>query len=169
MRFETDASNHPTAAILSGVGAQATFQNTAGQVIVATSNSPGTLTIPIGGDGNPSIPSGSDLTVVSNNPDIPSTSSSASPGGNAHHVLYAPCYPTACHAVTINHMTLLLTCSCKSSCCSLTLTLAASNHSEQCVCMCWLGGALEVCLFLVYSAFCRCPTLALTYSGSLPH
>ena len=81
VQFQTDGNNTPTAAVLNGVGAQATFQNTAGQVVVVTSNSPGTVTIPISGGGQPSIPEGSDVTVVSNDPSIPSTSTSSTPGG----------------------------------------------------------------------------------------
>ena len=86
VQFVTDSSGRPTAAILTGVGAQATFQNNGGQVVVVTNNSPGSVTIPINSNGDPSIPSGADLTVVSNNPNIPSTSSSSSPttaGGHA--------------------------------------------------------------------------------------
>lgn len=85
VQFQTNGNNTPTAAILNGVGAQATFQNTAGQVVVVTSNTPGTVTIPIASDGEPSVPSGSDLTVVSNDPSIPSTSSSSSPGREECH------------------------------------------------------------------------------------
>ena len=78
VQFVTGSDGKPTAAILTGVGAQATFQNTDGQVAVVTNNSPGSVTIAIDSNGNPSIPSGADLTVVSNNPSIPSTSSSSS-------------------------------------------------------------------------------------------
>ena len=70
----------PIEAILYGIGAQATFQNTAGQVVVVTNNSPGTVSIPINSNGDPSIPAGSNLSVVSNNPSIPSTPTSSPPG-----------------------------------------------------------------------------------------
>ena len=79
----TGSNGEFTAAILNGVGAQATFQNTAGQVVVVTSNSAGTTTIPISGSGEPTIPSGSALTVVSNDPNIPSTSSSGTTAGDS--------------------------------------------------------------------------------------
>ncbi len=79
VQFVTGSNGAPTSAILTGVGAQATFQNTAGEVIVVTSNEAGTVTIPIDTSGDPTIPSGSDLTVVSNDPSIPSTSGSNSP------------------------------------------------------------------------------------------
>lgn len=104
VRFVTDANNAPTAAILTGVGAQATFQNTAGQVIVVTSNSPGTVTIPIGGDGNPTIPDGNNLTVVSNNPNIPSTSSSSSPGGKSVMLTVYAMSPCSMPSVTVSHI-----------------------------------------------------------------
>ena len=79
----TGSNGEPTAAILNGVGAQATFQNTAGQVVVVTSNTAGTTPIPISGSGEPPIPSGSALTVVSNDPNIPSTSSSGTTAGDS--------------------------------------------------------------------------------------
>ena len=80
VQFVTGPDGTPTEAILYGVGAQATFQSTAGQVVVATNNSPGTVSIPIDSNGNPSIPAGSNLSVVSTNSSIPSISVS-SPGG----------------------------------------------------------------------------------------
>jgi len=84
VQFVTGSNGQPTSAILTGVGAQATFQNTAGQVIVVTSNSAGTVTIPIDSSGDPTIPSGADLTVVSNDPSIPSTSSTSSTTGQSN-------------------------------------------------------------------------------------
>ena len=78
----TDPDNNPTEALLTGVGAQATFQNTAGQVVVVTNNSPGTVSIPIDSNGDPRIPAGSNVSVVSTNPSIPSTPSSSSSGGH---------------------------------------------------------------------------------------
>lgn len=83
VQFVTGSNGQPTSAILTGVGAQATFQNTAGQVIVVTSTTAGTVTIPIDSNGDPSIPSGEGLTVVSNDPSIPSTSSSSSTTGQS--------------------------------------------------------------------------------------
>lgn len=82
VRFVTGPDNNPTEAILTGVGAQGTFQNTAGQVVVVTNNSPGTVSIPISSNGDPSIPAGSDVSVVSTNPSIPSTPSSSPAGGH---------------------------------------------------------------------------------------
>ena len=81
VQFVTGPDGQPTEAILYGTGAQATFQNTAGQVVVVTNNSPGTVSIPIDTDGDPSIPAGSNLSVVSTNPSIPSTPTSSSSGG----------------------------------------------------------------------------------------
>ncbi len=83
VQFVTGSNGQPTSAILTGIGAQATFQNTAGQVIVVTSNSAGTVTIPIDSSGDPTIPSGAGLTVVSNDPSIPSTSSTTSTTGQS--------------------------------------------------------------------------------------
>ena len=83
VQFVTGSNGQPTSAILNGVGAQATFQNTAGQVIVVTSNSAGTVTTPIDASGDPTIPSGAGLTVVSNDPSIPSTASSSSTTGQS--------------------------------------------------------------------------------------
>ena len=74
----TGSSGQPTEAILTGSGAQATFANTAGQVVVVTSNSAGTITVPISSTGDPSIPAGADVSVVSNNPSAPSTASASS-------------------------------------------------------------------------------------------
>ena len=79
VQFIIGSNGVPTSAILTGVGAEATFQNTDGQVVEVTNNSPGSVTIPIDSNGKPSIPSGAGLTVVSNNPSIPSASSSSSP------------------------------------------------------------------------------------------
>lgn len=81
VQFVTGPDGQPTAALLRGVGAQATFDNTAGQVVVVTNNSPGTVNIPISSTGDPTIPAGIDLTVISTNPSIPSTPSPSSPGG----------------------------------------------------------------------------------------
>lgn len=89
MQFVTGSNGEPTSAILTGVGAQATFQNTAGQVIVVTSNSAGTVTIPIDSSGDPTIPSGDDLTVVSNDPSIPSTSTTSSPSTSKSSIVRA--------------------------------------------------------------------------------
>ena len=102
VQFVTDSNGTPTAAILTGVGAQATFQNTDGQVVVVTNNSPGSVTIPIDSNGDPSIPSGADLTVVSNNPSIPSTSSSSSSTTAGEHaflfdVMYGACTASSCN------------------------------------------------------------------------
>ena len=98
VQFQTSSNGTPTAAILNGVGAQATFQNNAGKVVVVTNNSPGTVNIPIaGGSGEPSIPSGSGLTVVSNDPSIPSTAGSSSSPSTAgwlplpHAVTHVAC------------------------------------------------------------------------------
>ena len=73
VQFVTGPNGQPSAAILTGVGAQATFQNTEGQVVVVTNNSPGIVNIPIDANGDPSIPAGIDLSVISTNPSIPST------------------------------------------------------------------------------------------------
>ena len=83
VQFVTGPDGQPTEAILYGTGAQATFQNTAGQVVVVTNNSPETVSIPIDTNGDPSIPVGTDLSVVSTNPSIPSTPTSSSSGGNS--------------------------------------------------------------------------------------
>ena len=80
VQFVTGPDGKPTEAILYGIGAQATFQNTAGQVVVVTNNSPGTVSIPINANGDPSIPAGNNLSVASTNPSIPSTPTSSSPG-----------------------------------------------------------------------------------------
>ena len=84
VQFVAGPDGKPTEAILNGVGAQATFQNTAGQVVVVTNNSPGTVTIPIDSNGNPSIPAGINLSVVSTNSSIPSTPTSSSSGVNGN-------------------------------------------------------------------------------------
>ena len=84
VQFVTGSDGEPTSAILTGVGAQATFQNTAGEVIVVTSNSAGTVTIPIDSSGDATIPSGADLTGVSKDPSIPSTSSTSSTTGQSN-------------------------------------------------------------------------------------
>ena len=93
MQFVTGPDGKPTEAILYGIGAQATFQNTAGQVVVVTNNSPGTVTIPIDSNGNPSIPAGINLLVVSTNPSIPSTPTSSSSGVNGNNTVMCvgPC------------------------------------------------------------------------------
>ena len=84
VQFVTGSDGQPTAAVLTGNGAQATFTNTAGQIVVVTSDSAGTTNIPITAAGNPTIPTGADVTVVSNNPSVPSTSAS-SPGTALRH------------------------------------------------------------------------------------
>lgn len=81
VQFVTGPNGQPTAAILSGVGAQATFENTVGEVVVVTNNSPGVVTIPIDADGNPSIPGGVDLDVISTNPSISGTPTTPASGG----------------------------------------------------------------------------------------
>ena len=81
VQLVTGSNGQPTTAILTGAGAQAAFQNAAGQLVVVTNNSPGSVTIPLNSNGDPSIPSGADVTVVSNNPSVPSTSSSSPPTG----------------------------------------------------------------------------------------
>ena len=83
VQFVSGPDGKPIEAILYGTAAQATFQNTAGQVVVVTNNSPGTVTIPIKANGDPSIPAGSNLSVVSTNPSIPNSPTSSSPGGCA--------------------------------------------------------------------------------------
>ena len=88
VQFTRASTGQPTSAILTGQGAQATFQNTAGQIVVVTSNTDGTTTIPIGSTGDPSVPAGAAVTVVSNNPSIPSTSSSP---GRQHHLKRHSC------------------------------------------------------------------------------
>ena len=90
VQFVNGPDGKPTEAILYGTGAQATFQNTAGQVVVVTNNSPGTVSIPIDSNGDPNIPAGSNLSVVGTNPSIPSTPTSSSPGG--YGTQYVDCW-----------------------------------------------------------------------------
>ena len=75
VQFVRASSGQPTAALLSGNGVQATFQNTTGSVIVVTSHTADTVTIPIDASGNPIIPPGAAVTTDSN-PSSPATSPS---------------------------------------------------------------------------------------------
>ena len=90
VQLMTGSNKKPTTANLTGAGAQAAFHNAAGQLVVVTNNSPGSVTIPLNSNGDPSIPSGADVTVVSNNPSVPSTSSSSSPTG--WHASHSGCF-----------------------------------------------------------------------------